>query len=63
MPYKRLFVPVDGSDLTDTAINATLELAQQLGAAIVGYVAEPGPLELEVQRHRVVVVADLERLA
>jgi nucleotide-binding universal stress UspA family protein len=41
MPYKRLFVPVDGSDLTDKAISASLDLAQQLGAAIVAYVAEP----------------------
>jgi nucleotide-binding universal stress UspA family protein len=41
MPYKRLLVPVDGSDLSDKAISASLEPAQQLGAAIVGYVAEP----------------------
>jgi nucleotide-binding universal stress UspA family protein len=41
MPIKRLLVPVDGSDLTDKAIQASIDLAQQLGATIVGFVAEP----------------------
>ncbi len=41
MPYKRLFVPVDGSDLTDKAIPASIELAQQLHATLVAYVAGP----------------------
>ncbi|MCL4698291.1 MAG: universal stress protein, partial [Burkholderiaceae bacterium] len=39
--FKHLLVPVDGSDLTDRAIQASVELAQQLGAAITGFVAEP----------------------
>lgn len=39
--YKRLLVPVDGNELTDRAIEASIELAQQLGAAITGFVAEP----------------------
>ncbi len=39
--FKHLLVPVDGSDLTDRAIHASVELAQQLGAAITGFVAEP----------------------
>lgn len=43
MTYKRLLVPVDGSELTDKAIVASIELAQQLGAAITGFVAEPMP--------------------
>jgi nucleotide-binding universal stress UspA family protein len=39
--YQRLLVPVDGSDLTDRAIDASIELARQLGASITAYVAEP----------------------
>lgn len=39
--YQRILVPVDGSDLTDRAINASIDLARQLGAAITGFVAEP----------------------
>ncbi len=39
--YKRILVPVDGNELTDRAIAASIELAQQLGAAITGFVAEP----------------------
>jgi nucleotide-binding universal stress UspA family protein len=39
--YKKILVPVDGNELTDRAIQAAVELAQQLGAAITGFVAEP----------------------
>ena len=39
--YQRLLVPLEGDDLSDRAIDASIELAQQLGAAITGYVAEP----------------------
>jgi nucleotide-binding universal stress UspA family protein len=39
--YKHLLVPVDGSELTERAIRASVELAQQLGASITGFVAEP----------------------
>jgi nucleotide-binding universal stress UspA family protein len=41
--FKRLLVPVDGSELSDRAIEASLELASQLGASITGFVAEPLP--------------------
>jgi nucleotide-binding universal stress UspA family protein len=41
--YRRILVPVDGSDLSDRAIEASVELARQLGAAITGFVAEPMP--------------------
>ena len=37
--FKHLLVPVDGSDLTERAIHASVELAQQLGAAITGFSA------------------------
>lgn len=39
--YQRILVPVDGSDLSDRAISASIDLARQLGAAITGFVAEP----------------------
>jgi nucleotide-binding universal stress UspA family protein len=41
--YRRLLVPVDGSDLSDRAIAASIDLARQLGASITGFVAEPMP--------------------
>jgi nucleotide-binding universal stress UspA family protein len=41
--YQRILVPVDGSELTDRAIRGSLELAKQLGATVVGFVAEPLP--------------------
>jgi nucleotide-binding universal stress UspA family protein len=39
--YRKLLVPVDGSDLTQRAIEESLRLASQLGASITGFVAEP----------------------
>jgi nucleotide-binding universal stress UspA family protein len=39
--YQRILVPVDGSELTERAIEGSIELARQLGAAITGYVVEP----------------------
>jgi len=39
--YKRILVPVDGSELSDRAIHASVDLARQLGASITGFVAEP----------------------
>ena len=41
--FKRILVPVDGTELTDRAIQASVDLALQLGAAITAYVAEPLP--------------------
>ncbi len=41
--FKRLLVPLDGGDLSDRAIDASLALARQLGATVVGFVAEPEP--------------------
>jgi nucleotide-binding universal stress UspA family protein len=41
--YQRILVPVDGNELSDRAIDASIALAQQLGAAITGFVAEPLP--------------------
>ncbi|HET9821311.1 MAG TPA: universal stress protein [Burkholderiaceae bacterium] len=41
MIVKTLVVPVDGSALTERAMGESIELARQLGAAIVGFVVEP----------------------
>lgn len=41
--YQRILVPLDGNELTERAIDASIDLARQLGAAITGFVAEPLP--------------------
>ena len=41
--FKRLLVPVDGSPLTERAMEVSIALAKQLGATITGFVAEPLP--------------------
>ena len=62
MLFRRLLVPVDGTELSDKAIAASISLALQLGASIVGFVAEPMPpppssprsgalIEEEIQAH------------
>lgn len=38
--FKRLLVPIDGSELSDRAIAAALELAVQLQAEVIGFVVE-----------------------
>ena len=39
--YEHLLVPVDGSELSDRAMTASIELARKLGARITGFIAEP----------------------
>ena len=39
--YKHLLVPVDGSELSERAMQSSIDLARQLGAAITGFVVEP----------------------
>lgn len=39
--FQRLLVPVDGAALSSRAIDQSIALARQLGAAITGFVAEP----------------------
>ena len=41
--YSHLLVPIDGSELSDRAAQASLELARKLGARITGFVAEALP--------------------
>jgi nucleotide-binding universal stress UspA family protein len=41
--YTHLLVPVDGTELSDRAAQASLELARKLGARVTGFVAESMP--------------------
>ena len=41
MHVQRILVPVDGSELSERAIEASVALAAQLRAAIVGFIAQP----------------------
>jgi nucleotide-binding universal stress UspA family protein len=41
--FTRILVPVDDSDLSEKAIQLSVRLARQLGAAITGFIAEPLP--------------------
>ena len=41
--FKRLLVPIDGSDLSQHAVDQSLALARQLGAAVTGFVVEALP--------------------
>lgn len=56
--YRKLFVPVDGSALSERAMQASLDLARQLGAAVVGFVVEP---ELPMPAYGT-VIANYERI-
>ena len=57
--YQRILVPVDGSDLSDRAISASIDLARQLGASITGFVAEPMVEVSEVPSSRVAMLRDV----
>ncbi len=39
--YEHLLVPVDGSELSDRAMNSSINLAHKLGARITGFIVEP----------------------
>jgi len=41
--YHHLLVPIDGSELSERAADASLELARKVGARITGFVVEPHP--------------------
>jgi nucleotide-binding universal stress UspA family protein len=41
--FKRLMVPIDGSELSTHAIQQGVDLARQLGASVTGYVVEALP--------------------
>ncbi len=58
--FKRILVPVDGSDLSGRAMDASLELAKPLGAVVVGFVAEPTPPLPSVGRAPAIVEHETE---
>lgn len=71
--YQRLLVPVDGSELSDKAMHASLNLARQLGAEVIGFIAEPlqplrhesrphGLWENDPREHDAIVAAHAERV-
>lgn len=71
--YQRILVPVDGSELSDRAINASIDLAKQLGASITGFVAEPmidvpdrpasaGALLRDVEEHDAITAAHADEV-
>jgi len=41
--YQRILVPIDGGKLSERAIQASIELAKQLGASIAGFMVGPLP--------------------
>lgn len=41
--YKKLLVPVNGGDLSEQAMQCSIDLARQLGATITAFVAESTP--------------------
>ena len=41
--YHHLLVPIDGSELSERAADASLELARKVGARVTGFVVEPHP--------------------
>lgn len=58
---QRLLVPVDGTELSDRAMRASIDLARQLGVAITGFVAEPAPPLPAVGRHPSVIAREHEQ--
>ena len=59
--YEHILVPVDGSDISERAMDASIELARKLHAAITGFVAEPDTTLPAVGRHPSVVVREMEQ--
>ena len=39
--FEHLLVPIDGSELSERAMSASIELARKLGARITGFIVEP----------------------
>lgn len=66
--YKRLLVPVDGSELSPRAIDESIRLARQLGAEIAGFVAEPAvalptSIGTHPERYKIAATVHEERTA
>ena len=58
--YRNLLVPVDGTELSDKAMLRSIELAQQLGAAIIAFIVEPTLPLPAVGRPAALVLAENE---
>ncbi|MDT8998163.1 universal stress protein [Paucibacter sp. APW11] len=41
--FSHLLVPVDGSELSQHAVHAAIELASRLGGSLTGFICEPAP--------------------
>lgn len=39
--YDKLLVPIDGAEMSERAMKASVELARKLGAGITGFIVEP----------------------
>jgi nucleotide-binding universal stress UspA family protein len=71
--FKKLMVPIDGSELSAHAIQQGLDLARQLGASVIGFVVEAMPAlptmgthlanyQREVKEHEATTEAHAKRL-
>jgi nucleotide-binding universal stress UspA family protein len=61
MLIRKILVPVDGSELTERAIEASIGLARQLGAALTGFIAEPpAPAPIQARNRALLQQATLE---
>ena len=71
--YEHLLVPVDGGELSERAMTASIEMAKKLGASITGFITEPfapPPASIadgyhyrtEVDRHDAKVQAHAEKV-
>ncbi len=58
--YRNLLVPVDGTELSDTAMLRSIELAQQLAATITAFIVEPTQPLPAVGRPAAIVMAENE---
>lgn len=56
--YEHLLVPVDGTEISERAMSASIGLARKLNAAITGFVAEPDVTLPSVGRHPSVVLRE-----
>jgi nucleotide-binding universal stress UspA family protein len=58
--YQHLLVPIDGSQLSERATDASLELARKVGARVTGFVVEPDSPQPGIGSHPVGFSRDAE---
>lgn len=59
--YHHLLVPIDGSELSERATDASLELARKVGARVTGFVVEPDPPLPSMGSHPATYARDAEQ--